>query len=77
MPKIKTVTVRAFLQENVFPELERLGADIEVACNILEEKGYAVISIVPIQQGHWTNEGAAGFGYSTTQGVIITGRMNG
>ncbi|MBC3805665.1 hypothetical protein GH808_14740 [Acetobacterium fimetarium] len=52
---------------------EELSKEIEDVCNDYDEKGYDVVSIVPIVQGQHmfvSNDGV--WSNSTTEGVIIT-----
>lgn len=52
---------------------KELAQEIEDLCNDNDEKGYDVVSIVPILQGEHvviSNDGA--WANSTTEGVIIT-----
>ncbi len=55
-----------------------LAAKIEEACNRLHEEGYDVISILPSVSGHSEKgvmaQGGFGFGFSVTDGAVITGR---
>lgn len=59
-------------------DLADLSAQIEEACNRLHEEGYDVISIFPSVSGHSErgaiNQGGYGFGYSVTDGAVITAR---
>lgn len=59
-------------------DLAELSTLIEDACNRLHEEGYDVISILPSVSGHSErgaiNQGGYGFGYSVTDGVVITAR---
>jgi hypothetical protein len=59
-------------------DIAELSAGIEAACNRLHEEGYDVISILPSVSGHSEkgpiNQGGFGFGYSVTDGAIITAR---
>lgn len=59
-------------------DLADLSAQIEDACNRLHEEGYDVISILPSVGGHSErgaiNQGGYGFGYSVTDGAVITAR---
>ncbi|MFN3912598.1 hypothetical protein [Hyphomonas sp.] len=59
-------------------DLLDLSAQIETACNRLHEEGYDVISILPSVSGHSekgvVNQGGYGFGYSVTDGAVITAR---
>lgn len=52
---------------------DELTQEIEDACNTYDEKGYEVISIVPIIQGqHVMISSDGGWANSTTEGVLIT-----
>ena len=50
---------------------QKLASDIEHACNAADEEGYEIISILPIDRGR---EYMSSFGYSITDGVILTAR---
>ncbi|MGV8906128.1 MAG: hypothetical protein ACOH15_05980 [Acetobacterium sp.] len=52
---------------------DELTQEIEDTCNTYDEKGYEVLSIVPIIQGqHVVVSNDGGWANSTTEGVIIT-----
>jgi len=52
---------------------KELAQEIEDACNGYEEKGYEVLTIVPIIQGqHLVISSDGCWSNSTTEGVIIT-----
>ncbi|MBA3068828.1 MAG: hypothetical protein FP825_10135 [Hyphomonas sp.] len=59
-------------------DLADLSAQIETACNSLHKEGYDVISILPSVSGHSEkgviSQGGYGFGFSVTDGVVITAR---
>ena len=59
-------------------DLSDLSSQIETACNRLHEEGYDVISILPSVGGHSekgvVNQGGYGFGFSVTDGAVITAR---
>jgi hypothetical protein len=59
-------------------DLADLSAQIETACNSLHEEGYDVISIFPSVSGHSEkgviSQGGYGFGFSVTDGAVITAR---
>ncbi len=59
-------------------DIAELSAQIETACNALHEEGYDVISILPSVSGHSEkgaiNQGGYGFGFSITDGAVITAR---
>ena len=59
-------------------DIADLSAQIETACNMLHEEGYDVISILPSVSGHSekgaVNQGGYGFGFSITDGAVITAR---
>ncbi|MFN4025729.1 MAG: hypothetical protein ACK4MQ_12940 [Hyphomonas sp.] len=59
-------------------DIAELSALIETACNDLHAEGYDVISILPSVSGHSErgviNQGGYGFGYSITDGAVITAR---
>lgn len=54
---------------------ERLQQDVQQEVNRLNEEGYDVISLVPVESGayNWSPEGYS-YGYSYTEGVIILAR---
>lgn len=52
---------------------KELAQEIEDVCNEHDEKGYEVISIVPVVQGqHVVISNDGGWGNSATEGVVIT-----
>lgn len=55
----------------------RLRDDIQAAIDQLNADGYRVVTITPVQSGAHDSEyymqGAAGYGFGYTQGVIIIG----
>lgn len=59
-------------------DITGLAALIETACNDLHADGYDVISILPSVSGHSEkgvmSQGGYGFGYSITDGAVITAR---
>lgn len=59
-------------------DIADLAAQIEIACNTLNDEGYDVISILPSVSGHSEkgplNQGGYGFGFSVTDGAVITAR---
>lgn len=59
-------------------DISELAAAIETECNTLHAKGYDVISILPSVSGHSEkgaiNQGGYGFGFSITDGAVITAR---
>lgn len=66
----------------------RLSRDIEKVLNQLESEGYYLLEITPVISGHysweryaWVNgssapDTCASWGYSYTQGVMVTARKN-
>lgn len=60
-------------------DISQLSDLIEAACNDLHSEGYDIISILPSVSGHAEkgvmNQGGYGFGYSITDGALITGRL--
>ena len=68
-------------------DIDRLAESIEIACNSLDRDGYEVHSITPVICGsydwrargvssaHAKVAGGFGYGYSLTQGAVITGRL--
>lgn len=59
-------------------DISELATLIETACNTLHEEGYDVISILPSVSGHSEkgvmSQGGYGFGFSITDGAVITAR---
>lgn len=59
-------------------DLAELATLIETACNALHEEGYDIISILPSVSGHSEkgvmSQGGYGFGFSITDGAVITAR---
>jgi len=58
--------------------LKDLGEEIEKTCNEMHEEGYKVISITPIIRGDWGaggGEHSFGYGFSVTDGVVITATL--
>ncbi len=64
-----------------FVALDELGQEIEKRCNDLHQRGYEVISIMPVIRGECDSisyyDGGAGWGYSVTEGAVITARRRG
>ncbi|MCP4344399.1 MAG: hypothetical protein GY795_02610 [Desulfobacterales bacterium] len=59
-----------------YVSLEELSNEIQKACNHMYNNGYEVISIIPIIRGNYdTDFNNAGWGYSVTDGVVITGKL--
>jgi len=54
--------------------MSELSENIDKACNNLHNDGYEVISILPIIRGDWGYTGDGGYGFSVTDGVIITAK---
>ena len=54
---------------------ERLQRNVQQAVDGLNEEGYEVVSLVPVESGayNWSPEGYS-YGYSYTEGVIILAR---
>jgi hypothetical protein len=54
---------------------ERLQQDVQQAVDGLNEEGYDVVSLTPVESGayNWSPEGYS-YGYSYTEGVIILAR---
>lgn len=59
-------------------DIAGLSSLIEAACNDLHGQGYDIISVMPCLSGHSEkgvmNQGGYGFGYSITDGAVITAR---
>jgi len=59
-------------------DIAELATLIETACNGLHEEGYDVISVLPSVSGHSEkgvmSQGGYGFGFSITDGAVITAR---
>ena len=59
-------------------DIGELATLIETACNTLHEEGYDVISVLPSVSGHSEkgvmSQGGYGFGFSITDGAVITAR---
>lgn len=52
---------------------EELAQEIEAVCNEYDEKGYEIVSILPIVQGqHFVFASEGSYADSATEGVIIT-----
>lgn len=58
-----------------------LAAEIEAVCNALHDEGYDIVSVFPTLRGHsasgMTANGGWGYGFSVTDGAIITARRRG
>jgi len=67
-----------FVEDPHQADIADLSAQIETACNRLHEEGYDVISVIPSVSGHSekgvVNQGGFGFGFSITDGAVITAR---
>lgn len=59
-----------------YASLSGLSSKIESECNSLASAGYEVISILPVLRGSWGSFGnmQGGYGFSVTDGVVITAR---
>jgi hypothetical protein len=59
-------------------DIAELATLIETTCNSLHEEGYDIISILPSVSGHSEkgvmSQGGYGFGFSITDGAVITAR---
>lgn len=85
--KERTATSNDFLENivaqtgEVFVNIKELASAIAEMGNNFMENGYDVIHILPINSGHYgyrrgsSELGGYGFGYSVTDGVIITGKL--
>ena len=66
----KEVTSRGYCN------LSELSANIDKTCNDLYDDGYEIISIIPITRGDWDEfDEGGGYGFSVTDGVIITAKL--
>ncbi len=52
-----------------------LSDNINTTCNDMCEDGYDVISILPITRGSYGGIGDSRYGFSVTDGVIITAKL--
>lgn len=60
-----------------FVAAENLADAIANVCNELDALGYDVISILPTIRGESKATSHSGYGYSVTDGVVITGKLVG
>lgn len=58
-----------------FVATEDLADAIAKACNELDALGYDIISILPTIRGESKATSHSGYGYSVTDGVVITGKL--
>ena len=65
----KEVTYRAYCA------LSNLSESIENTCNNMSADGYEIIPIVPIIRGDWSEWNDGGYGFSVTDGVVITAKL--
>lgn len=65
----KEVTYRGYCA------LSELSESIDNTCNNLHNDGYEIISIIPITRGDWSALGDGAYGFSVTDGVIITAKL--
>ena len=65
----KNVTHRGFCS------ISELSNEINTTCNNMHVDGYDVISIMPITRGDWSDWNDGGYGFSVTDGVIITAKL--
>ncbi len=62
-------------------DLELYAQMVEDCCNHLDDEGYDVFSIIPVNTGHrdaikvGKNQYAADIGYSVTQGAVVVGKL--
>lgn len=73
----KSVFVPASKSYDFGEEKKQIDGDdfaqaIDDACNTLDIEGYKVLSITPINDGHYEEQYRASYGFSCTSGVIIT-----
>ena len=52
--------------------MEDLSTEIEKVCNQFEVDGYCLITIIPIIRGYEDSRMYCSYGYSVTDGVIMT-----
>lgn len=57
---------------NGYCDINNLSNEIESICNAYEKDGYSVVSILPIIRGKNGIHKESAWGYSVTDGVIIT-----
>ena len=57
-----------------FVAREELAKAVEDTCNELSQQGYEIISIFPTLRGESHATPHSGYGYSVTDGVIITAK---
>lgn len=60
-----------------FVAAEDLAEAIASVCNELDALGYDIISILPTIRGESKASSHSGYGYSVTDGVVITGKLVG
>lgn len=70
-------------------DLDKLAAAVDAACNELDEAGHEIVAVNPIQSGRYAAQErrdeqygkplgwAYGYGYSVTDGMLITARLRG
>ena len=51
---------------------ERLARDVQAAVDLLHEEGYEVVAMTPVTSGNFSSWDKGGFGYSFTEGVLVT-----
>jgi hypothetical protein len=54
---------------------ERLARDVQSTVDLLHEEGYEVIAVTPVTSGNFSAWDKGGFGYSFTEGVLVTARL--
>lgn len=72
--KIPFTKVTRTVVDPHFVAREDLADAIAEACNELDAQGYDVISIMPTLRGESKASGQAAYGYSVTDGAIITAK---
>ncbi|MDW8288553.1 MAG: hypothetical protein RMJ89_10820 [Flammeovirgaceae bacterium] len=53
---------------------DKTAEEVTEALNQLHEEGYEIISVAPVSSGSSSNVGTGGWGFSYTDGILITGR---
>lgn len=74
IPFLKTTRT---VTDQHFVAREDLAQAIENVCNELADQGYEVVSIFPTLRGESTATPRSGYGYSVTDGAIITAKKVG
>lgn len=53
---------------------EKFAVELEKCLNDLEAEGYDVVSIMAVSSGSSSNVGTGGWGFSYTDGVLVTAK---